>query len=248
MEPGDAEPTAVGAVAVVVQLEECGPGGGPLLALELLAEATVGLLRVEHVQDVPPELPQLLRVVRTREVHQHGLGPRRTRRVRRDGLRGQLPHRRGHHPRLLQVEVTSRQRGTRQPEIVVQRRGQPHIRVRRSHRTAGLGGQPSSGRGRGRVGGDVVAVARGQQPHQELVEPGPGPRQLHQRRPLLTARGRPGRHLGQRVQRRVQLAREHRDRVPVGGLNGAGHGPILAGHTPRFERVFESVDERQDAR
>ena len=75
MERRKPQPPAVRAVAVVVQLEEGGAVGRPLLALELLAEATVGLLRVEHVQDVPPQSGEGPGVVAARQVEQRRLRP-----------------------------------------------------------------------------------------------------------------------------------------------------------------------------
>ena len=112
--------------------------------------------------------------------------------------------------------------------IIIERGGEPHLRVRLPRRHLQRMRHPRRRRGRPRLRRQIGTVPGSQHPQPHLIHPRPRPRQLHQHRPLLTPRQRPRRHLHQPVQHPVQPGGQLHDRMPHRRRHdGAAHAPIL---------------------
>ncbi len=245
---GQPEPSLAGAVPAVVE-REVGERPGPgFFLLELRALGGVGRLGADHLEQPLAQPPEGGGVEDLGLLEQVRLGPHLGP-GRQVVVLGRQPlHGVGDDARLLHVDHPGRERGPGPVEPGVELGREVQVAV--TARGAGPGRVREPGRGAdgSGVGADVVAVGLHQHPQLELVEPVALPAQLHQRLPLFGSGHRPGRSLGEPVQRTRQRGGEPQHRVSRGRLPDGrrrrcghrGHAATLRDqHPPALEGDVE---------
>ena len=235
MQGRDPEPTGVGAVPVVREVEVRRPGRRTLLGLEPPPLGLVGGVRVDHLVKPTRQPGEGDRVMLGGQVQEVLLGP-----LALGGVngRGQPVDRPDDDPRLVGVHAAVGQRLTRAGTLGLQPERKPHVGHGESPRAPGGVSEPGSGGGGRSLGGDVAAVRGSDHPEPELGKPALGPRQGHQRVPLFRRRHRPGRGVRQRVQDLVQPRAEGGDRVRLRRQLRRGHASSVAESGPLCRTEF----------